>query len=442
MGIKKTDDNIIYYSIIAILCLIIFVLSFKVINKIYFKNKENESINRTNIMENIDYEKTVTTFLNIDGNKKNLKSKEENNTEKNIKKRIDNFYLRVLINSNSHMKTIYKMENPQVKGFSIVEPIFTSFIKTIEPLSYLKAQFPAIVNIVGPSDVSSKSLYTFNNEKEENKDKREDKTSELKDIISVEDPTEAGEGIYIYEQSLEQSGINISDYKEGLQTSEIASVLKVKSIKTDENKPYILLYHTHGTESYYPKKVSNYHTTERKYNVTNIGEIIANSLTEKGQNVKHIDTYHDIPSYNKSYSRSLATGTTELENEKNLKVVFDIHRDAVELSKTNIETANERFKVNINGKQVARFSMVIGPENPNKDELVKFAQYIKAVSDLMYPGLCRGIIIKNYGKFNQYISDHYALIEVGSNINTVEEAEETANLISEILDAVIKGIKE
>ena len=38
-------------------------------------------------------------------------------------------------------------------------------------------------------------------------------------------------------------------------------------------------------------------------------------------------------------------------------------------------------------------------------------------------------MIKPVGKYNQFLSDYSALIEVGSNLNTMEEAKETARII-------------
>ena len=49
---------------------------------------------------------------------------------------------------------------------------------------------------------------------------------------------------------------------------------------------------------------------------------------------------------------------------------------------------------------------------------------------------------KASGKFNQFLSDYSALIEVGSNLNTMDEAMETAKILGEILSVVIDNIQE
>lgn len=102
----------------------------------------------------------------------------------------------------------------------------------------------------------------------------------------------------------------------------------------------------------------------------------------------------------------------------------------------------KKFKTKVNGKDVATFYFVIGPDSPNKEEVLSFAKYFKAVSDIIYPDLCTGILIKPKGKYNQFLSDYSALVEIGSNINTMEEALETAKLFGELLDIVIQNIGE
>ncbi len=103
--------------------------------------------------------------------------------------------------------------------------------------------------------------------------------------------------------------IIINDSEGNISIENIPKPINVKPLKINKDRPYILLYHTHGTESYYVEGINQHHTTDRRYNVTTIGEKMAQVLIEKGHKVEHITTYHDIPSYNKSYSRSLNTVT-------------------------------------------------------------------------------------------------------------------------------------
>lgn len=192
-----------------------------------------------------------------------------------------------------------------------------------------------------------------------------------------------------------------------------------------------------------PINTDRFHSENREYNVLAVGEIIAKTLEEKGHKLKWVDTYHDIPSYNESYNNSLTTVKEELSKNKSIKVILDIHRDGIETEiPTALSKAQKAARVTIDGKSVATFSLVIGPSNPNKEQLIRFANYIRHTSESMYPGLFKGIIIKQSGKFNQYLSDYCALIEVGSNLNTIEEARESAKYIGEILHKVIEGLEK
>ena len=122
--------------------------------------------------------------------------------------------------------------------------------------------------------------------------------------------------------------------------------------------------------------------------------------------------------------------------------MLDIHRDAVLDTNPNIESIKAKSKIDIGGKSVATFSLVVGPDSPNKEQVLSFAKYVKAVSDALYPGLCKGITIKPAGKYNQHLSDYSALIEVGYHINTLEEANEGAKLVGEVLTLVLNSILE
>ena len=223
---------------------------------------------------------------------------------------------------------------------------------------------------------------------------------------------------------------------------DIPSPINIKKLDVDEDKPYILLYHTHATESFYPAVDNNWHVSDTRYNILGMGEIMTTILEAGGHKVDHIHTYHDLPSYNKSYSKSLNTINNKIEESDNLKILLDVHRDGVLEDSPNIEAIRKKSKIEIDGKSVATFRLVIGPDSENKEEVLNFAKYIMAVSDALYPGLCKGIVIKPIGKYNQHKSDYSALIELGYNINNIEEATESAKLIGEILSLAITGVKE
>lgn len=401
---------------IAILCISIVFVSFQLFMKIIKLNKSDDmSYIQTN------EGKTVSVFSEI-------KEKEEWEN-KYIESNINQFdtsewFLNVIAKSNTYMEYFISMHLSNNKFNNIF--FSDSFLNIINLDSYFKIHLPAIFNIMDSTFAFSDKYAKIENKEDENS------PMVLEDLIFIEDPEESEKGEKI-ENNVNEEDITVSGLPEPSD---------VELVKVNTEKPYVLIYHTHGTEAFLPINENQFHTTERKYNVISIGEILSDKLKKAGHNVQHVDVYHDIPSYNESYYRSLTTAKDILSNNNNIKIIFDIHRDGVDENASYIDKAKKEAKVNIDGQDVATFSMVIGNENPNKEQLINFAKYIKLISDKMYPGLCKGIIIKPYGKFNQYLSDHYVLLEVGSNLNTVDEAKRSAELIGDVLNNVINHILE
>ncbi|MBU5294026.1 stage II sporulation protein P [Anaerosalibacter bizertensis] len=392
----KTQRTRVDYLIFALLCMLIFLIGSTIVMKLVKSDGKNVVDEKTTDAE------TIEVF----------------NYDKDVIENIDKFFLKILSNSNSSMSLFFKqkIKNKEDISFSIMENIPEIF--NID--DYIKSQFPAAFTFLEKE--KGISIKGFENKK---------RPEILEDIVFIDDMMEKEEGELLEEEKLTEKD------KEGIPKAE-----GIKTFKANKNEPYIAIYHTHGTEAYLPIKQNQYHTQDKKYNVLTIGEIIEKKLESNGHKVLHIETFHDIPSYNKSYAKSLNTINAKMKEQQNLKVVFDVHRDGVSENASYKNKALSQSKIKIDGKDVATFSIVIGPESPNKDEVLKFAKYIKQVSDTMYPGLCKGIIIKPKGKFNQFVSDHYALIEVGSNLNTIDEAKESAKVIGEILSIVIENLQE
>lgn len=398
----KAQERRFNYLLFALVCMLMFFVGSAAVMK-FIKNDEKNIVEET-----VENEEAVQVF----------------NHERKVIKNKDKLFLSILSNSNSSMGLVFKQKigNKDNSIFNMVGRI----PEVLKIDDYVKSQFPAVYTFLEKEEgISIRQMTRISS--------REGKNPEvLEDIIFIDDMMENEEG----ELLKEDTKLSAKD-KEGIPTPE-----GIKSFKADKNKPYVAIYHTHGTEAYLPIKENQYHTQDKQYNVLSIGEIMTNKLENNGHKVLHIETFHDIPSYNKSYAKSLNTITTKMKEQENLEVVFDVHRDGVPEDASYKNKAVSQSKINIDGKEVATFSMVIGPESPNKDKVLEFAKYIKQVSDSLYPGLCRGIIIKPKGKFNQFVSDHSALIEVGSNLNTIDEAKESAKLLGEVLSVVIENIEE
>ena len=102
-----------------------------------------------------------------------------------------------------------------------------------------------------------------------------------------------------------------------------------------KNKNKVVIYHSHTCESYTSsekynyKMTGTYRTTDLNFTVSRVGDELEKYLKEYGKTVIHDKTYHDYPSYNGSYERSLSTMEKIIENNKDAEIMIDLHRDAV-----------------------------------------------------------------------------------------------------------------
>ena len=100
------------------------------------------------------------------------------------------------------------------------------------------------------------------------------------------------------------------------------------------NNKNILIFHTHSCESYtsseaYPYTATgNFRTTDLNYTVTRVGTELENYLRQYNLSVMHNTDYHDYPSYNGSYTRSLETVEKILKTNPT-DIIIDLHRDAI-----------------------------------------------------------------------------------------------------------------
>lgn len=233
-------------------------------------------------------------------------------------------------------------------------------------------------------------------------------------------------------------------------TINIKTLLEKKlSFKIDKNnKPQVLIMHTHTTESFMLEERDYYtendasRTRDSKKNMIAIGDIIEQKLKAAGIGVIHDTTIHDYPAYSGSYTRSAATITDDLKAYPSIKIVIDIHRDSI--------TANNKEKikpvVKIDGKNAAQVMLVMGSQTggitnyPNWKENLSLALKYQQTLEVMYPGLARAITL-NSGKYNQNLTKGSILLEVGTEANTLDEAKRGAAYAGEALVSLLNTLK-
>ncbi len=210
-------------------------------------------------------------------------------------------------------------------------------------------------------------------------------------------------------------------------------------IELNSLEPQVLILHTHATESY--TKVNGQHyeesserrTTNNDYNITAVGTLLMNSLNDVGINTIQSKNQHDYPSYTGSYSRSYETATEYLEKYPSIKMVIDLHRDAI-VTENGYHTP---FSTEINGTNYAQIMMVVG-SNANGEEHntymtnMNVAANIHYMLDEKYPDIMRDILF-SASRYNQHLSQGWLLIEMGTSGNTLDDAFNSAELLADVI---------
>jgi stage II sporulation protein P len=229
--------------------------------------------------------------------------------------------------------------------------------------------------------------------------------------------------------------------------SETASELPSFTLKRD-GTPEILIYHTHATESFMLTAAERYDTdfpfrsTDNSINMVSIGNVIAEELIAAGYGVIHDTTLYDKDSYNGSYELSRAGVKKILAENPGIKIVLDVHRDALVKSKSEIVAPT----ATIGGIDTAQVMVVSNCDGdslkypiPNWRENLKLASLINSTTESSYPGLMRPLLF-DYRQYNQDLSVGSLLIEVGGHGNSAEQARYAGELFGKGLAEALKKI--
>ena len=217
--------------------------------------------------------------------------------------------------------------------------------------------------------------------------------------------------------------------------------------KIDINSaPQVLIMHTHTTESFEPyerdfyDKSFGYRTTDNSKNVVMVGNEIKKQLEAAGIGVIHDKTVHDYPSYNGSYERSAGTVKAVLNSYPSIKVVLDIHRDAIYKNGSIMQPVAE-----INGKKAAQVMIISGCDDgtmgmPEYMQNFSLASLLQQQLEDDYKGLTRPVLF-DYRKYNQNLTTGSLLLEIGSHGNTIEQARYAGELTGKALARALLKIK-
>ena len=184
-----------------------------------------------------------------------------------------------------------------------------------------------------------------------------------------------------------------------------------------EKEPTVLILHTHTSESYtYTggyKEDGAYRTLDENYNMLRVGQALAEKLEQAGIGVIHDQTFHDHPSYNGAYAHARTSLEAYLTQYPSIRLVIDLHRDAVTDSKGN--------QLAYCCGDAARLMLVVGTNHGDWTENMALAVKLQARLEQLQPGICRPMVLRGQ-RFNQDLSPGTILVEVGAAGNTLDQA--------------------
>lgn len=215
-----------------------------------------------------------------------------------------------------------------------------------------------------------------------------------------------------------------------------------------DGTPMVLFYSTHTTESFILEGDGSWYYTEDDFrsldpeeNVVSVAAEAARVIEAGGFGVVHDDTVHDNPAYTGSYSRSMETIQSNLEQYPTIQITVDVHRDAFG------ENDGVRYKpaVEINGKSAAQIMILTGcdlsgePLFPNWRENLHLALRLQQKGETLYPGLFRPLYFCQR-TYNMYATPGSLLVEVGTDVNTLSEAQYAGRLLGKTILAVLNDL--
>ena len=211
------------------------------------------------------------------------------------------------------------------------------------------------------------------------------------------------------------------------------------------DKPTVLIVHSHGTEAYTKtadsqyKNHAAYRTADDRYNMISIGDELTRLLESQGIKVIHDRTSHDYLDYDNAYNNSRAAIQQYLKEYPSIKMVLDLHRDAVE----NPDGSQWSTKATVNGQDAAQLMLVVGSNgsgqaHPNWHTNLSIAEKLAVLMERNDPGVSRPIQVR-YKPYNQDLSVGSLLVEVGTAGNTHAQALNAMPALADAIAALAKG---
>ena len=213
-------------------------------------------------------------------------------------------------------------------------------------------------------------------------------------------------------------------------------------MKTGNDQPQILIYHTHSQEEFIDSVPGDASTT-----IVGVGDYLTKILKENyGYNVLHVTDTFDIVDgkldRNQAYNYAQERISQVLEENPSIEVVIDLHRDGV--------ADNQRLVTEVDGKQTAKVMFFNGLSrtkqngeisylpNPYIQDNLAFSLQMMLACEKYYPDFARTIYLRGY-RYNLHLRPKTLLVECGAQTNTVEEEMNAMEPLADVLNKVLTG---
>ena len=237
---------------------------------------------------------------------------------------------------------------------------------------------------------------------------------------------------------------NATDYAPDLA----ALLAEGPSWRFSSGGPQVLIVHTHTSEAYMPSDGNRYdasdtmRTQDPSFNILRVGDVLASRLEAAGLSVLHDRTVNDYPSYAGAYSRSGAVVEQALADHPSIRMVIDLHRDALCSDTVVYKTVAELP----DAEPCAQVMFVVGTdslglEHPAWRDNLKLAVWLQDAVSRRHPTLMRPIDLVRE-RYNQHLSPGMMLIEIGSSGNTLPEAIRAAELLGDAMGSALSTLVE
>lgn len=209
-------------------------------------------------------------------------------------------------------------------------------------------------------------------------------------------------------------------------TTQITYQKETDKIQTNERKPTIYIYSTHQTEGYDAGSLKEFGITPDVMMAT---YLLEDRLKKEGIHViieeRKMSAY--LKEYNLTYDLSYYASRAYAEDvlsKNEVDLVIDLHRDAL---------SKDLSTIRINNKNYAKILFVVGGKSSYVNENNAIVTTLHNNIQNAYHGLSRGILKREGSIYNQDLTNHSILLELGGNENTVEEVMNTVEAIAPYL---------